>query len=215
MSFEGHREVTVLIAVPSEVATVGFTVALSSRSELHVLATPNSLDQGLASLRKQAPDVVVAAPEWIPEFERFLLDAEIRARVIAFGSKPHLGANADVTAQVACGYISYFTPGKTYLPLIDVVSRCHLPAMDTTQTLCRSCAVRQSLRPPRPKLTAREMEVFVAIGKGFGASDIAAQMGISVKTIESHRESIKNKLVLGSAWEMNAIAADWCRGGSS
>ncbi|WP_133818545.1 LuxR C-terminal-related transcriptional regulator [Tahibacter aquaticus] len=215
MNIERPREVTVLIVIPSEVATVGLTVALSSRSELHVLATAYSLDHGLAALRKQAPEVVVIAPEWIPAVEQFLPDAPIRTRLIAFGSKPHLGANADATARVACGYVSYLTPGRTYLPLIDAVSRCHLPSMDTKQMLCRSCPIRQSLQPPKPNLTVREMQVFVAIGKGFGASDLAVQMGISVKTVESHRESIKSKLALGSAWEMNAIAADWCRGGSS
>ncbi|WP_166653941.1 response regulator transcription factor [Tahibacter aquaticus] len=215
MSDSRYREITLLIMVPSEVATVGLTVALSSRSELHVLATALSLDDGLVALRRQAPEVVVIAPEWVQTARQFLLETDIRTRLIAFGSRPHLGANAHATSQVACGYISYFVQAKNYLPLIDLVSRCQLPTMDAKQMLCLCCPVRQSLKPPKPNLTAREMEVFVAIGKGFGASDVATQMGISVKTVESHRESIKSKLALGSAWEMNAIAADWCRGGSS
>lgn len=210
-----RREVSILITVPSELAAVGLVVGLSSRSELHVLATTHSLDQGLAILQKQAPEIVISAPEWVPAFEQLLHEGEIRTRLVAFGSRPHLGMIAVETAQVACGYFSYLSPAGTYLPLIDAVSHCRLPAMDSKHKLCRSCATRLSLRPPKPNLSAREMEVFVAVGKGFGASDIALQMGISVKTVESHRESIKSKLALGSAREMSAAAADWCGGGSS
>ncbi len=215
MSDGQRRETTLFILLPSEVATVGLTVALSSRSELHVLGTALSLESGLAALRRLPPEVVIVNPEWVQEVRQFLTETGLQARVIAFGSKPHLGASAAATGAVACGYVSYFTPGRTYLPLIDEVSRCRLPTLDADEALCRTCPVRQSLKPPRPNLTAREMQVFTAIGKGFSTSEIAADMGISVKTVESHRESIKSKLATGSAWELNAMAADWCRGGSS
>lgn len=210
-----RREITVLVSIPSELATVGLIVGLSSRSELHVLATAHSVERGLGALRKYAPAMVIVAPAWVPAFEQLLQDGDICTRVVAFGPRPHLGANAEVTARLACGYFSYLTPGEIYLPLLDVVSHCHLPAMDIKQKLCRCCTARLSLRPPKPNLSAREMEVFIAVGKGFGASDIATQMGISVKTVESYRESIKSKLGLASAREMSAAAADWCRGGVS
>ena len=210
-----RRKITLLVSIPSELATAGLIAGLSSRSELHVLAAAHTAERGLAALRKHAPAVAIVAPEWVPAFEQLLRDGEIRTRVVAFGSRPHLGANAEVTARLACGYFSYLTPGEIYLPLLDAVSHCHLLAMDTKQKLCRCCTTRLSLRPPRPNLSAREMEVFIAVGKGLGASDIAVQMGISVKTVESYRESIKNKLALASAREMSAAAADWCRGGAS
>ena len=192
----------------------GLIAGLSSRSELHVLAAVHTLEQGVAALRKQAPEVAVIAPEWVPAFGQLLRNAGILTRLVAFGPKPHLGASAEATAQVACAYFSYLTPGSSYLPLIDAVSHCRLAAMDTKQMLCRDCVTRLSLKPQKLNLSGREMEVFVAVGQGFGASDIATQMGISVKTVESHRESIKSKLALDSAWEMTAAAADWCRGES-
>lgn len=209
-----RREVTVFIGIPSELATAGLLAGLSSRPELHVLATANSLEQSLAALRKQMPAVVIMAPEWVPAFEQWLFEAEVLARLIVFGAKPHLGANAEATAGVACGYFSYLTPGETCWTLVDAVAQCRAPTLDAGAKHCRGCAVRRSLRPPRPDLSAREMEVFIAVGSGLGTSEIAAQLCISVKTVESYRESIKAKLALASARDMSAAAVDWCRGGS-
>lgn len=43
-------------------------------------------------------------------------------------------------------------------------------------------------------LSSRELAVFRLIGEGNGTKEIAANMGISPKTVESHRENIKRKL---------------------
>lgn len=215
MNDEVRQETTVFIMLPSEVATVGLTLALSSRSELHVLGSAISLDQGATALVRLSPEVVIANPEWVQAVARFLGGAGLQARVLAFGSRPHLGASAALVAETACGYVSYFMPSRTYLPLLDVVSHCRMSTLDATHRLCKACPVRPSLKPPLPNLSAREMQVFIAIGKGFSASEIASDMGISIKTLESHRESIKSKLATGSARELNAMAADWCRGGLS
>lgn len=58
-------------------------------------------------------------------------------------------------------------------------------------------------------LTARELQVFSLIGEGLTVSGIAARLGVSVKTIEAHRENIKNKLGLQSAAHVSAAAVRW------
>ena len=58
-------------------------------------------------------------------------------------------------------------------------------------------------------LSPREFEVFSLIGWGNTVSVIADKPGISVKTVERHRENIKNKLNLASAPALVASAARW------
>lgn len=215
VAVERQRETTLLILLTSEIATVGLTAAISSRSQLHVVATAHSLEQGFSALRKHAPEMIVSGPEWLLPLRRFLDNAGMRARIVVFGAQRHLGANAEQTAAVACGYVSYLTPSRTYLPLVDLIAGCALPATHAEPAVCRRCAARPTLKPPKLQLTHRELQIFVAIGKGFRTADIAGELGISVKTVETHRESIKAKLALGSARELNAAATDWCRGGSS
>ncbi len=45
-----------------------------------------------------------------------------------------------------------------------------------------------------PSLTAREMEVFQQIAEGNANKQIAAELGISVKTVEKHRDHLMQKL---------------------
>jgi len=58
-------------------------------------------------------------------------------------------------------------------------------------------------------LTERELEVFELIGSGLGTREIAGKLHVSVKTIESHREHIKEKLGLATATELLKNAVQW------
>jgi DNA-binding NarL/FixJ family response regulator len=59
------------------------------------------------------------------------------------------------------------------------------------------------------RLTARELEVFMLIGKCLSASKIAEQLHLSVKTIETHRAKIKRKLNLPTSGELTRYAVQW------
>ena len=52
------------------------------------------------------------------------------------------------------------------------------------------------------RLSDRELEVFNLIGEGLGTRQIAEHMGLSVKTVESHRAHIKQKLDLKTSSEL-------------
>jgi DNA-binding NarL/FixJ family response regulator len=61
---------------------------------------------------------------------------------------------------------------------------------------------RAALASPIERLSDRELEVFNLIGQGRGTRQIANQLFLSVKTIESHRAHIKEKLELKTAAEL-------------
>jgi DNA-binding NarL/FixJ family response regulator len=66
------------------------------------------------------------------------------------------------------------------------------------------------------KLTDRELQVFRLAGLALPTREIAEKLGVSGKTVETHRENIKHKLDLHSHGELLARAALWVRenGGS-
>jgi DNA-binding NarL/FixJ family response regulator len=55
---------------------------------------------------------------------------------------------------------------------------------------------------PMDRLTDRELEIFRLIGQGETMKEIAAKLFLSVKTVEAHREHIKDKLGLRTATEL-------------
>ncbi len=65
------------------------------------------------------------------------------------------------------------------------------------------------MQSPVEILSEREFEVFSLIAKGIGPSGIAEQLGLSVKTIESYRERIKEKLSLRTGPELVRFAVKW------
>ena len=62
---------------------------------------------------------------------------------------------------------------------------------------------------PVDRLSDRELEVLRLLGKGLGTRDIAHNLHLSVKTIETHRAHIKEKLGFKEAAEMVRFAIDW------
>ena len=58
-------------------------------------------------------------------------------------------------------------------------------------------------------LSDRELQVFSLIGRGFGASRLAHELHLSVKTIETYQMHIKEKLGLRSAAELSEKATRW------
>lgn len=60
-------------------------------------------------------------------------------------------------------------------------------------------------------LSDRELQVFRLVGLAQPTRVIAEKLGVSIKTVETHREHIKNKLSLHSHDELVACAAQWLR----
>ena len=62
---------------------------------------------------------------------------------------------------------------------------------------------------PIENLTDRELEVFRLIGEGRSTRQIAAELHLSVRTVEAYREYIKSKLNLRNATELVQHAFHW------
>lgn len=62
---------------------------------------------------------------------------------------------------------------------------------------------------PVDRLSDRELEVLQFLGRGFGTREIANELHLSVKTIETHRAHIKEKLGFKDAGEMVRFAIEW------
>ncbi len=64
------------------------------------------------------------------------------------------------------------------------------------------------------RLSDRELEVFHLIGQGNSTRDIAEQLHISVKTVETHRMHIMEKLDLKNSPELMRFAIQWVESGN-
>lgn len=58
-------------------------------------------------------------------------------------------------------------------------------------------------------LSNRELEVFERLGRGYTTKTVAADLGVSVKTVDTHREALKKKLGLPDSLALLRAATLW------
>ena len=58
-------------------------------------------------------------------------------------------------------------------------------------------------------LSDRELDVFRLIGQGVKTAEIAARLHLSVKTVETYRDRIRQKLLLNDGTELAHYATQW------
>lgn len=114
----------------------------------------------------------------------------------------------------ALGYVLKTDPTAQVLEAIRTVAQGGMflsrqIAAPALRLLTGSTGERITAKQGPGSLSDREMEVFRLIGLGQPNRDIAIALGISVKTVETHRENIKLKLKLSSAAELAATAKQW------
>lgn len=74
---------------------------------------------------------------------------------------------------------------------------------------------RAKTASPIARLTDREFEILQLIGQGKDSHAIAEQLHLSVKTVDTHRGHLKEKLELKSGTELICFAARWVETQSS
>jgi DNA-binding CsgD family transcriptional regulator len=106
--------------------------------------------------------------------------------------------------QLAAGDV--IALGACQLELIRARPRDPFRRAPITQPLLRPLS--QPAPSPLDALSARERELFVLLARGVPQREIAAQLGISIKTVETHRTRIGHKLGLRTREELIRCALE-------
>jgi DNA-binding NarL/FixJ family response regulator len=109
-------------------------------------------------------------------------------------------------AAGACGYVLKEAPSDEIVEAILAVSagRTFLGSGLT--------ALRSQAEPGRARLSARESEILRHLAQGQASKQIAQALGMSVRTVETHRHNIRRKLDLDGQAELIRYAVEHCRG---
>lgn len=83
-------------------------------------------------------------------------------------------------------------------------------SVDITESIMRQTQLYRSTRDhPLSQLSDRELEILEAIGRGHQRRHIAQELGLSVKTISTYCENLKEKLNLSSMAALSRYAVDF------
>jgi DNA-binding NarL/FixJ family response regulator len=105
----------------------------------------------------------------------------------------------------ARGYVLKDAPSGDILQAIDtLVAGGTFLSQDISGRLLRS-------QTPRPLLSARESAILSHLSKGHSSKQMAQELGVSARTVETHRQNIRRKLNLEGQAELIKYAVEHCR----
>lgn len=193
----------------------GLRELVAQEPDLEVCGEAEDAAEALRQLEATRPDVVIVdltlkaghGLELIQQIHA--RDARIKILVSSMHDES-LFAERTLRAG-ALGYINkQESPDK----IIDAIRRVlcgeiYLSSRMASRLLHRIAVGEPLEKHPIEKLTDRELEVFEMIGQGLSTKQIARKLGLSHKTIETHREKIKTKLNLKNSAELSRHATQW------
>ena len=213
----------VLIVDDHPVVRQGLVRLIELQGDLCVCGEAANAPEALRAIETLKPDVAVVDLSLDKDLGGIELIKDIKTQ---FSQLPVLVLsmhNESVFAERmlragAKGYVMKEEAPETMLTAIRRVSDGKIYLSDNMSTRILSGLVKG--QPARDKLPAerlsdRELEVLELIGRGLGTSQVAKKLHLSVKTIETHRAHIKEKLQIENASELLQYAIGWVQGKNS
>ena len=195
----------VLIADDHKIMRDGLRSLLSDQGGFEVVGEAENGLQAVQLARETSPDVVimdVAMPDLNGmDASRQILESLHGAKVVALSMHADRRFVAEMLRAGASGYvlkhaafeelvaaIRAVTVGRTYLSssILDVVVSDYVRKLD------------DSAEGAHARLTDRERQVLQLVAEGHNTKEVALTLNVSVKTVETHRQNIMNKLEVHS-----------------
>ncbi len=206
----------ILIVDDHPIVRKGIRALLAQESDLEVYAEASDRGETLSAVRTERPDLVLLdiSLEGSDGIEiTKALRAEFGDLTILVVSMHDEALYAERALRAgAKGYIMKQEVADNIVKAIRQVLSGKIYVSDSVrQKVLRDLSDRRTdvKSSPIDRLSDRELEVFRRIGEGRGTRQIAEELKLSVKTIETYRAHIKEKLALGSASELSRSAVSW------
>lgn len=197
------KHITVLLADDHDVVREGFRALLAAEKDIKVIADARNGREAVQLAKGLRPDVVVMdiAMPLLNGFEavRQILKAVPAVKILVLSAHSDIEYVERVTALGATGYLLKQSSAKVLSKAIREVQKGNVffgPSISkclekqNEQSLDR----RGLLKKKNIRLSSREAEVLQLIAEGKANKEMAAELEISIKTVEKHRQHLMEKL---------------------
>jgi DNA-binding NarL/FixJ family response regulator len=203
--------IRVLVADDHTIVRSGIRHVLESELDFEVVGEAGSGAEAIALAATLQPDVVVLDIS-MPDLSGLEVAARLRGssttRVLILSMHNNAEYVLESVRAGAHGYLLKDTAATELRSAIRTV--CRGESYFSPPVASRlTAAVRGehgTHRPALDQLTGREREVLVGIARGCTNKEIAADLGISHRTVETHRESLMRKLQIRTVAELTRFA---------
>jgi len=197
------KRITVVLAEDHTIVREGFRKMLELEKDLQVVGEAEDGRQAVALVKKLRPAVVlmdIAMPRLNGlEATRQVLKAVPATKVLMLSAHSDDAYIKDATDSGAVGFLLKQTSSHVVCEAIREVQKGNTFFSPTVSRRLHQLNDKSLDRAGRPQsrhvhLSSRELEVLQLIAEGKGNKQVAAELSISVKTVEKHREHLMQKL---------------------
>jgi len=189
---------------------------ISRQPDLQVCGEASGMSAAMREIRQSPPDVLVIDIS-LQDGSGIELVKELKAqrqsiRVLVCSMHDEMLYAERALHAGAKGYINKAEAPEKLVEAIRAVAegKTYVSEEMTERLLCRQIALGdERARSALESLSDRELEVFEQIGHGTTTKQIAENLHLSPKTIETYRENIKQKLGLSNATQLTQHAVHW------
>lgn len=205
---------TLFVVEDHPVFRMGLERLIEAQADLRLVGTAESGDEALALLVEHAVDLVLVDLS-LPGMDGIELVRALRSRwpgqaALVLSAHPEGRYGARAARAGARGYLNKDAEAPE---ILSAIRSALLPEPEGSAGRASSGAgLGEIPAHPVEALTARQREVFELIAQGLGTRQVAARLGIGVKTVETHKAHIKSKLGLRTATELVREAVAWSVG---
>lgn len=199
----------------------GMAMTLENSVEFTVCGQSESAEEALSEIPTLKPDgcvVDISLPgmngiELVKNLLAQLPDLKI---LVISRHDEELYAERAIRAG-AKGYLMKLEAGEVLVSAVQQIMNGSIYLSDKigSQLIMKIASGQSTGDNPLELLSDRELEVFELTGKGESTKEIAQRLHVSVKTIDTYRARIKEKMHLKSANELMRRAVQWVEGESS
>lgn len=207
------RRIRVLIVDDHPLVREGLAARIGAHPDLEVCGAAASAEEALGLVRSARPALLL-----IDLALRGSSGLDLIRQIRSRGADPRIlvvsaydeGLFAERALRAgADGYINKQELQVSVIEAIRIVMRGERFVSTAVTRHLADRALARECAPGPAVLTDRELQVFELIGRGRATREIAAELRLSVHTIESHREKIRLKLNLRNGTELQQRAVLW------
>lgn len=194
-----------------------FLSGLRTELEEHfdIVGDADDVETAIEEIRREQPEVVLLDVHMPDGGGRAVIESVQKSHPdVRFLAVSVSDAAEDVIAVVREGARGYVTKNISPADLVEAIHRVRdgdavfSPRLAGFVLDAFAGDPSQILDPELDQLTQREREVLRLIARGYAYKEIAKQLSISVKTVESHVSAVLRKLQLSSRHELTRWASD-------
>jgi two-component system, NarL family, response regulator NreC len=207
------KKLRVLLADDHKIVRDGLRLLIDSQPDMRVVGEAATGKEVLLKARELKPDVVVMDLS-MPELNGLQATQRLRteqpeAKVVALTAHEDESYLGQLCKAGAAGYVLKRSAGDELVQAISTVAKggVHFDATLASRALARQNPASAGARPmPAGELSDREKEVLTRLAWGYSNKEIASELGLSVKTVETYKVRVAEKAGLRSRTEMVRFA---------